>query len=243
MRSTHRTRAYRGFARLAMTLIASAAIATPGLADPPLTTQTGTIPSGTKLRFHLNAPLASDRNRAGDTFSFALLDPVVLDGHVLVPSGAIGNGTVLVCGHNGTLGHEGDLTLRLDDLALADAQTVRFTDQQFEINGGNRKAESRILGIIPDVGIAALFIRGKDVHVDTTTPIQTVLLHPATLVENVAAPSPNPAPTQLLLRPSANINSSVPLRSVIRRVDESWEEQPLSLRASLHFRRVSLLTA
>jgi hypothetical protein len=162
-------------------------------ADPvPATPAPGTIPSGTRIRFHLSAPLASDRNKAGDKFSFALLDPVVVDGQTVVAQGAVGTGTVLVSGHNGTLGHEGDLTLRLDSVRASDVKIVRFTDQQFEVNGGNRKAESRILGLVPDAGIAALFMRGKEVRIDTKTPVQTVLLHPATLADASAEPSASP---------------------------------------------------
>ncbi len=183
----------RGAIRSAAMLLFFAAALTAGLADPSPSVPNGTIPAGTRLRFHLNAPLASDRNKAGDTFSFSLLDPVVVDGHVLAAQGAVGTGTVLVSGHNGTLGHEGDLTLRLDSIRVSDAKTMRFADQQFEINGGNRKAESRILGLVPDAGIAALFMRGKEIHVDTTTPIQTLLLHPATISDSIAAPSPGPS--------------------------------------------------
>jgi len=191
MKSFLQSSARRGFARLALTFVVGMAMAAPGLADPTDADTNGTLPPGTKLRFHLRAPLASDRNKAGDSFSFALLDPLVLNGHLIVAEGAIGTGTVLVSGHNGTLGHEGDLTLRLDTLQVSDATTVRFADQQFEINGGNRKAESRILGLIPDAGIAAWFMRGKEIHVDTTTPIQTVLLHPAIVTDRGAAPATN----------------------------------------------------
>jgi hypothetical protein len=180
--------------RLTATLIFLTAAFAPGLADPTPVPPNRTIPQGTRLRFHLGAPLASDRSKAGDTFSFALLDPVVVDGHALVAQGAVGIGTVLVSGHNGTLGHEGDLTLRLDSIRVSDAKTMRFADQQFEINGGNRKAESRILGLVPDAGIAALFMRGKEIRVDTTTPIQTVLAHPATIVDGSAARASSPTP-------------------------------------------------
>lgn len=162
------------------------------IADQSPGTPNAAIPSGTRLRFHLTAPLASDRNKAGETFSFALLDPVVVDGQIVVAQGALGTGTVLVSGHNGTLGHEGDLTLRLDHIRVSDAKTVHFRDQQFEINGGNRKAESRILGLVPDAGIAALFMRGKEIRVDTTTPIQTMLLHPAAITDNTAVPAATP---------------------------------------------------
>jgi hypothetical protein len=182
----------RCVAPFAATLSLCVLTLTPVLGDPTPGTPNDTIPSGTRLRFHLTAPLASDRNKAGDGFSFALLDPVVVDGQVLVERGALGTGTVLVSGHNGTLGHEGDLTLRLNGVRLSQSKAVHFADQQFEVNGGNRKAESRILGIIPDAGIAALFMRGKEIHIDTTTPIQTVLLHAATITDAPAEPAPRP---------------------------------------------------
>jgi hypothetical protein len=183
----------RGVARITATLFFCAATFGTVLADPTSGAANGTIPLGTHLRFHLTTALASDRNKAGDTFSFALLDPVVVNGQVLVAQGAAGRGTVLVSGHNGTLGHEGDLTLRLDTIRVSDAKTVRFADQQFEVNGGNRKAESRILGLVPDAGIAALFMRGKEIRIDTTTPIQTVLLHPAPITESTPEPTASPS--------------------------------------------------
>jgi hypothetical protein len=190
--TTFRWRVGRDVARLAATLSLCAVPLTPVFADPTPGSPNITIPSGTRLRFHLTTPLASDRNKAGDAFSFALLDPVVVDGQTLVERGALGTGTVLVSGHNGTLGHEGDLTLRLNGVRVSESKAVHFADQQFEVNGGNRKAESRILGIIPDAGIAALFMRGKEVHIDTTTPIQTVLLHPAAITDALAKPAPSP---------------------------------------------------
>jgi len=160
------------------------------MGDPSPGVSTSAIPSGTRLRFHLSAPLASDRNKAGDTFSFALLDPVVIDGRVVVAQGAIGNGTVIVSGHNGTSGHEGDLTLRLDTIRTPDSGSVHFADQQFTINGHNRRVMSGMLGLVPWAGLSAPFIRGKEIRVDTATPIETVLLHPAML----SAPAPAPVP-------------------------------------------------
>ncbi|MGD0471978.1 MAG: hypothetical protein ABSB70_02055 [Candidatus Velthaea sp.] len=169
------------------------ALATVVAAPAEPSSPSAVVPSGTRLRFHLTTPLASDRNKAGDTFTFALLDPIVVDGQELVAAGSAGMGTVLVSGHNGTLGHEGDLTLRLDRIRVSGAAYLRFADQQFEVNGGNRKAESRVLGIIPDAGIAALFMRGKEIRLSTATPIQTVLTRPATI--GAVTPAPLASPT------------------------------------------------
>jgi hypothetical protein len=46
--------------------------------------------------------------------------------------------------------------------------------------------------LVPDAGIAAAFMRGKGIHVDTTTPIETVLLRLATITDSSPAPGTRP---------------------------------------------------
>jgi hypothetical protein len=105
---------------------------------------------------------------------------------VIPATGSMGSGTVVLAGHAGPNGHEGDLTLRLDTLQTADGRVVTFADQRFEIDGRNYKIASGVLGFTPFVGVAARIIRGKEISVDPATPIETVLLHPAT----IAYPTP-----------------------------------------------------
>ena len=133
------------------------------------------VAAGTRIRFHVDAPLSSATSKTGETFAFTLVDPVHTTGARVIPAGTKGSGTVLVAGHAGSQGHEGDLTLRLDTLALADGGTLSFDNQKFEVNGRNRKAASGILGFIPLVGYGAMFIRGNDVRIDPGTPVETVL--------------------------------------------------------------------
>ncbi len=47
-----------------------------------------------------------------------------------------------------------------------------------------RNAGSRILGLVPDAGIAAASMRGKEIRVDTAAPIETVELGPATITDS-----------------------------------------------------------
>ena len=136
------------------------------------------LPAGTHLRFHLVRPLMSDRNKPGQTFSFVMLGPVAVGGQVVVANGAVGSGTVVLAGHNGTSGHEGDLTLRLDQLPAVNGSQVTFCKQQLRINGRNKKIMSGLLGFIPYAGLGARFIRGSEIHISTKTPIETVLLEP-----------------------------------------------------------------
>jgi hypothetical protein len=139
------------------------------------------IDAGTRLRFHLEAPLSSSQSKTGQQFAFALITPIVLDGAVIPADGSTGSGTVILAGHAGANGHEGDLTLRLDTLQTADGRIVTFADQRFEINGRNYKIASGVLGFTPYVGLAARIIRGKEITVDPATPIETVLQSPATI--------------------------------------------------------------
>jgi hypothetical protein len=139
------------------------------------------IAAGTRLKFHLDAPASSSESRTGQTFAFALLAPIVLDGSTIPVDGSTGLGTIVLAGHAGPNGHEGDLTLRIDSLRTADGRIVTFADQNFEINGKNYKIATGVLGFVPFVGIGAHIIRGNEITVDPSTPIETVLLHPATI--------------------------------------------------------------
>jgi len=176
----------------------ASALATPRASGPAVATSPGTpaavaIPAGTRLRFHVDTALSSNGSKTGQAFGFVLLDPIQVDGRVIAPSGAIGSGTVFLAGHAGNQGHEGDLTLRLDSLNTAADAGVTFDDQRFQINGRNRKAAATILGFVPYAGLGAMFIRGSDIRVDPSTPIETVLLRPATF--GPGPPSAVPLPS------------------------------------------------
>jgi len=157
-------------------LAASLAGLPPATVTPPLGADT--LPAGTRLEFHLVEPLSSNGSKTGQAFTFVLTSPIVVNGQVVVADGSVGNGTLILAGHAGTSGHEGDLTLRLDTLPAVDGSQVSFCDQRLHINGRNKKVMSAALGLIPYAGFGARFIRGADVSLDTATPIETVLTHP-----------------------------------------------------------------
>jgi hypothetical protein len=151
------------------------------------------ISAGTRLQFHLEAPISSSQSRTGETFAFDLIAPIELAGSTIPAAGSTGSGTIVLAGHAGPNGHEGDLTLRIDTLRTADGRVVTFADQRFEINGRNYKIATGVLGFTPFVGIGARIIRGKEITVDPATPIETVLLHPATIAYP-SAPRSSAAP-------------------------------------------------
>jgi hypothetical protein len=164
----------------------------------------GALAAGTHLRFHLTKPISSKDSRSGVPFQFVMLDPVVVDGRVVVATGTVGDGTLILAGHAGNEGHEGDLTLRLDTIDTVDHALVTFEDQRFEINGRNRKIMSSVLGFVPDAGIGAIFIRGSDARLDDKTPITTVLLRPANITTVPSAlPPPGVSAAPIIASPSA----------------------------------------
>jgi hypothetical protein len=152
-----------------------------------------TLPTGTQVHFHLTAPISSNESTSGQTFGFVLLQPIASDACTIPADGSKGSGTIVLAGKAGIHGHEGDLTLTLDTIATPDGRLLTFDDQVLEINGGNHKVEAGALNLVPDVGIVANFIHGKDVKVDPSTPVETTLLRPA-IVRNAPLPSSAPSP-------------------------------------------------
>jgi len=188
--------------------------ATPSASAPAAASSPGTpavaIPAGYRLRFHVDALISSNGSKTGQTFGFVLLDPIQVDGQVVAPSGAVGSGTVFLAGHAGNQGHEGDLTLRLDSLDAAADAGITFADQRFQINGRNRKAAATILGFVPYAGLGAMFIRGSDIRVDPSMPIETVLLRPATFASSPKASPATAASPSASGSPSAGPVASSP---------------------------------
>ncbi len=154
-----------------------------------------TIPAGTHVTFLLDAPLSSAKNQTGEAFGFTLVHPIEAPSCTIPADGAVGLGLVFLSGASGSNGHEGDLTIRPDSIRTPDGRVVTFDDQRIGINGRNRKIASTLLGFVPFAGVAAGYIRGSDIRIDDKTPIDTVLLHPATVTK--AGSPASPAPTAI----------------------------------------------
>jgi hypothetical protein len=138
------------------------------------------VPAKTPLAVHLTAPISSNGSKSGSTFAFVTVDPVVVGGKTVVAAGAPGTGTLILAGHAGWSGHEGDLTLRFDSVQTVDGQLLQFNDQRIEINGRNRKVMAFLAGFVPYAGMAAGFIRGSEMSVAPTTVIHTITKKDAT---------------------------------------------------------------
>jgi hypothetical protein len=133
------------------------------------------VPANTPLALHLTAPVSSNGSKSGSTFGFVTVEPVIVGGKTVVAAGATGTGTLILAGHAGWSGHEGDLTLRFDSVQTVDGQQLQLNDQRVEINGRNRKVIALIAGFVPYAGMAAGFIRGSEMSIAPTTVIHTII--------------------------------------------------------------------
>jgi len=159
-------------------VLAPGQVPAPAIAPPPVTPLL--VPAKTPLAVHLTAPVSSNGSKSGSTFAFVTVDPIVIGGKTVVAAGAPGTGTLILAGHAGWSGHEGDLTLRFDSVQTVDGQLLQFDDQRVEINGRNRKVMAFLAGFVPYAGMAAGFIRGSEMSVGPATVIHTITKRDAT---------------------------------------------------------------
>jgi hypothetical protein len=88
-----------------------------------------TIKPGTYLTVHVNQPLSSDRNQAGDGFMATLARPVVVDGVVVAERGQTVGGRVAEAVKAGRVKGVSRLAVQLTDLAVTDGQQVPVQTQ------------------------------------------------------------------------------------------------------------------
>jgi hypothetical protein len=153
------------------------------------------VPAGTAIRFHLDQQLSSADSKTGQPFTFTLLDPILISPVYTIRRGTRGAGTLILAGHAGTGGHEGDLTLQLLSVRVSARTKLRLDNQRIEVNGKNEKVAAGVLGFVPYVGLGAHFIRGADITIPTNVPVRTILTSPATVTSADATPVPAPTPS------------------------------------------------
>jgi hypothetical protein len=100
------------------------------------------IPSGTTLKVRVNEALSTERNSAGDAFTAALIDSIMVNGHVVVPAGTHLKGHVLANHEAGILKGRARLVLGLDSLDLSGRSfPIELTAATYEADHKHRKLE------------------------------------------------------------------------------------------------------
>jgi hypothetical protein len=109
----------------------------------------------------LGETLASDRNRAGDTFSATLDQPLVVDGFAIAERGARAEGRIVSLTEAGRVKGLARLEIELTRLTTSDGQRIAVRTSPFTRQGEESKGEdAKKIGIGAAVGAAIGAIAG-----------------------------------------------------------------------------------
>jgi hypothetical protein len=124
-----------------------------------------TIPAGKFINVRVDQPLSTDRNHQGDFFSATLIDPIVVDGFVVVQRGQHVAGQVTEADKGGRVSGVARLGLQLTELTTVDGQQLPIHTQFISRNAPS--TVGRDAGVIAGstavgaaVGAAAAWGRG-----------------------------------------------------------------------------------
>ncbi len=143
---------------------------TVGMADqPPKTTL---VPGGTEIPVHVIGDVSSATAKAGDTFGVQAARDIVVDGLIVIKSGALGSGTIEEVVHAGGGGHSGSMTLNFDWIYAVDGGKIHLAQgaqKQAEEDRKGAASTATIVGVAT-LGIGGLFghnlAHGKEVTID-----------------------------------------------------------------------------
>lgn len=102
----------------ALTLSSGMAAAAPPIEKPK--PQPIIVPSGTVLTVRTSQGLSSKTSQSGQTFLATLAQPISVEGRPALPKGATVSGTVVSAKAKGKIKGEGELSLRLTSISVAD---------------------------------------------------------------------------------------------------------------------------
>lgn len=173
----------------------AAAASAPAAPPPPAGP---VIPAGSTVIVELVDPVSSRSVKQGDFFPIRLAGPLVRDGQVLVPAGAVGQGQVVDAGRAGALGKPAKLVLAARYIKVDGA---RIELRAFRLGAAGRDNSNAIMAasFVPYVGMLALFAKGGEIDVPAGTLGQAKL----------AADFPAPAVPQSL-PPAAPAAAPIP---------------------------------
>jgi len=153
-----------------------------------------TIPARTEIELQLTEPVSSKTQRPGDTFGFRLAQPILVDGQVVIPAGAVGRGEVIDAAPPGFGGRAGKLVLAARYLMSGD---TRLPLQSFNIGTGSGKSYANTALIVGEaVGVAGLLVTGGNIVYPADAPATAKLAAAVTISPPVPpATALAPAPT------------------------------------------------
>jgi hypothetical protein len=151
-------------------------------ATPEMAPTTRRLLAGTVVEVQLVDKISSRDERIGNKFDLKLAAPIVVDGAVIAPAGATGQGEVIDVSAAGIGGHPGKLILAA---RYVEAGGVRVPLRGFRLAGEGKDNTSVAMAGDIAVGMVALLIPGGNVNFPAGT----------TALAKVAADVPLPSNT------------------------------------------------
>ncbi|MBO9670665.1 MAG: hypothetical protein J7485_09130 [Sphingobium sp.] len=133
-----------------------------------------TISALTPIRIEILTELGSKISKSGDTFPIRLAEPIVVDGHEMVPAGTMGMGEVVHAKKAGGSGAAGELVLAARYLDIGERhlklRSMRLVPEgNSKINTVNTLMVATSPTILAPVALAGFFINGGQATVPQGT--------------------------------------------------------------------------
>ncbi len=149
--------------------------------DGKATISNVTVAKESLLKIKLVTPLSTRTSRPGDIVTFQAADDIYVDGNLVIPKGALGNGKVTKVEGARNFGRDAELQVSFDTIEAIDGTIINT------ILGDKAKAENKSLATAAGASIAGMailgpigivggaFVHGKDVNIpaDAEMFIQT----------------------------------------------------------------------
>lgn len=124
------------------------------------------IPDGTEVRLQLVERVSSATARVGEKIRLEVAEDVKVGDRIVIAQGAPASGTVTVAEPRKSFGRRGKLDFTIDSVKTVDDQPVRLRVTK-RAEGGERYLATGVVTYFTLVG--GVFVKGKDVEVDTGT--------------------------------------------------------------------------
>ena len=130
--------------------------------EPQPRTVSLTVPVGTTFAVRMNQELSTERNRAGDSFTARLEDPIVdANGAVIVPAGATVRGRVTAVAPSGRVGQTAAMKLAFEAVSFGgESYPLQATVQSADVEQRSRTSAGETAGKVA-AGAAAGAILGQ----------------------------------------------------------------------------------
>jgi hypothetical protein len=160
--------------------------------EVPLEAPSIRIPMNTLVVFEFVTPLSSKTSKADEMFPIRLLEPIVVEGRIVVPAGTMGEGQVIQVAKSGWGGKAGELVVTVRYLEYGG---VRIPLRRFRMGqpntGEDRKDE--VFGVSLVVPLAGFFMNGGEKTVVAGTHANAIIAADTEIPGTAPAPDAPPS--------------------------------------------------